>query len=68
VNWLIENYVTARDLSSIVERSVLEQAIIAHRDGASMRCVVRQLKNDPGDDLAAAIASLGIALGVASIP
>lgn len=44
---------------------VIAQAVMARNDGDSMRSVVRQLKSDPGDALAAAIASLGIALGVA---
>lgn len=45
--------------------SVIEQAVVAHGDGDSMRTMVTKLKNDPVDKLAAALASLGSALGVA---
>jgi len=42
---------------------VLEQAIMEQRDGGSLAAVLRHLEADPGDGLAARLASFGRALG-----
>ena len=39
--------------------SVIEQASIERQDGASFAATVKRLEDDPGDDLAAALAALG---------
>jgi len=39
--------------------SVIEQAIIEQQDGGSVAAILRQLEADPGDELAARLASLG---------
>jgi hypothetical protein len=42
--------------------SVVEQAIIERRDGASMAAIINRLEDDPGDELAATLACLGRAM------
>jgi hypothetical protein len=42
--------------------SVTEQAIIERREGASDAAIIKRLEDDPGDELAAALAGLGRAI------